>query len=81
MFKPGPWRPRRGSGNFEVGLTRAGVALTLDALQTQRLRLVLSLGPSLGAFHVAVREPAPVDPGDFLFAAVELVSSRLAGRV
>ena len=62
----------RGIGIFELGLTRLSAGLTFDAVQDQRLRLILSAGPSLGAYHLAVREPTPVtDPGDFLFAAVE----------
>ena len=68
-----PRTVREGEGIFEIGLTRATAALTLDAAQSPALRLVLSAGPSLGAYHLAVLEPVPVtDPGDFLFAALEL---------
>ncbi len=64
---------RQGIGVFEIGLTRATVAVNFDAAQSEALRLVLSAGPSLGAYHLAVLEPGPVtDPGDFLFVAVEL---------
>jgi hypothetical protein len=59
--------------NIEVGLTRATVAVTFDVARSRRLRLLLAGGPSLGAFHVAVREPTPItDAGDFWFVAAEL---------
>lgn len=65
-----------GVGLFEIGLTRASAALTFDAAQSQNVRFLLSAGPSLGAYHLAVLEPAPVtDPGDFLFAALELAAA------
>jgi hypothetical protein len=68
-----PRTVREGVGVFEIGLTRATAALTFDAAQSQALRLSLSAGPSLGAYHLAVLEPVPVtNPGDFLFAALEL---------
>jgi hypothetical protein len=47
----------------------------LDAASSERVRLVFGAGPALGAFHVAVRGPAPVtDSGDFLFAGLELAA-------
>jgi hypothetical protein len=68
-----PRTARQGEGVFEIGLTRATVALTFDAARSESVRLVLSAGPSLGAYHLAVVEPVPVtDPGDFLFAALDL---------
>lgn len=68
-----PRTAREGNGVFEIGLTRLAAAATFDLSRGDDLRLSLSAGPSLGAFHVAVREPTPVtDPGDFLFAALEL---------
>ena len=68
-----PQTARRGTGDFELGLTRVSAAVTLDLAQSRRVRLVLAAGPSLGALHLAIREPAPVtDPGDFLFVAAEL---------
>jgi hypothetical protein len=68
-----PRTAREGSGVFEIGLTRLAAAATFDLSRSDDLRLSLSAGPSLGAFHLAVREPTPVtDPGDFLFAALEL---------
>jgi hypothetical protein len=68
-----PRTVQQGIGDFEISLTRLTLALTLDALHSAGVRLLLSAGPSLGAFHVAVREPVPVtNPGDFLFAAWEL---------
>jgi hypothetical protein len=71
-----PRTARAGEGVFEIGLTRATVALTFDATQSESVRLALSAGPSLGAYHLAVIEPVPVtDPGDFLFAALELEAS------
>ena len=63
----------RGTGSLDVGLTRASVLLTFDAARSDKVRLVLVAGPSLGALHVAVRRPAPVlEPGDFWFAAAQL---------
>jgi hypothetical protein len=68
-----PQTARQGLGDLEIGLTRATLAATLELARSQRVRLGFAAGPSLGAFHLAVREPAPVtDPGDFWFAAVEL---------
>ena len=68
-----PRTVRGGEGVFEIGLTRATVGLTFDAARSEAVRLVLSAGPSFGAYHLAVIEPVPVtDPGDFLFAALEL---------
>jgi hypothetical protein len=61
------------AGSVEVGLTRATLALTFDAVSSRSARLVLGAGPSLGALHVGVREPTPVtDAGDFWFVAAEL---------
>jgi len=63
----------RGIGSLDLGLTRASASLTFDAGRSERTRLFVGAGPSLGAFHVAVRRPAPVTaPGDFLFAALQL---------
>jgi hypothetical protein len=68
-----PRTARAGEGVLEIGLTRATAALTFDVARSERVWLVLSAGPSLGAYHLAVIEPVPVtDPGDFLFAALEL---------
>jgi hypothetical protein len=67
-----PRTARAGGGIFEIGLTRLTVAASFDVTPSDDFRLILSAGPSLGAFHVAAREPAPVtDPGDFVFAAIE----------
>jgi hypothetical protein len=63
----------RGIGSLDVGLTR-GSALLVYYLTAKwaDVRCWWGLGPTLGAFHVGVRSPAPVtDSGDFLFAAVE----------
>jgi len=63
----------RGIGSLDLGLTRASALLTFDAGSSEKVRLVLAAGPSLGALHVAVREPTPViAPGDFWFADLEL---------
>jgi hypothetical protein len=60
-----------GGGSLDVGLTRLSGLVTLDAARSERARLSLGLGPTLGAFHVAVRRPQPVsDSGDFWFAAL-----------
>jgi hypothetical protein len=65
----------RGIGSLDLGLTRFSALLTFDPLRSENVRLVLTAGPSLGAFHVAVRAPTPVTaPGDFLFASLELGS-------
>jgi hypothetical protein len=70
-----PQTARRGVGDFEVGLTRGTVALTFDAVSSDQMRLILAVGPSLGAFHLAIREPVPVtDPGDFWFVSAELAA-------
>jgi hypothetical protein len=71
-----PQTARRGVGDFELGLTRGTLALTFDAVSGKHARLILAVGPSLGAFHLAIREPVPVtDPGDFWFASAELAAS------
>jgi len=63
----------RGIGSLDVGLSRVSALLTFDAGHSESLRLVLGAGPSVGAFHVAVRTPAPVtDPGDYWFLAAQL---------
>ena len=63
----------RGIGSLDLGLTRASALLTFDAASAEKVRLVLAAGPSVGALHVAVREPAPItSPGDYLFAGIEL---------
>lgn len=65
----------RGGGSLDLGLTRASALLTFDAGRSERLRLVLAAGPTLGALHVAVRRPAPVtSPGDFWFTALQLAA-------
>jgi len=66
-------RATRGIGSLDVGLTRGSVLVTYDLLHRPGFqRLWLGLGPTLGAFHVAVRTPAPVtDSGDFAFTAGE----------
>jgi hypothetical protein len=62
----------RGIGSLDLGLTRASALLTFDAGRSERVRLVLAAGPTLGAFHVAVRRPAPVtSPGDFWLVAAQ----------
>jgi hypothetical protein len=67
-------RATRGIGSLDVGLTRGSVLVSYALWQRPGLeRLWLGLGPTVGAFHVAVRTPAPVtDSGDFPFAAGEL---------
>lgn len=68
-----PRTARDGGGEYDIGLTRAGLALTFDAARSRQVRLALSGGISVGAFHVGVLEPTPVlDPGDFPFLALEL---------
>ena len=63
----------RGIGSLDLGLTRASALLTFDAASVEKVRLVLAAGPSVGALHVAVREPAPItSPGDYWFAGLEL---------
>jgi hypothetical protein len=63
----------RGIGSLDIGLTRASALLTFDAARSEKVRLVLAAGPSVGALHVAVRRPAPViQPGDFWFASAQL---------
>jgi hypothetical protein len=65
----------RGVGSLDLGLTRCSALLSFDAISTENVRLLLVAGPSLGAFHVAVRGPSPVTaPGDYLFAGLELGS-------
>jgi hypothetical protein len=67
-----PRTAKEGLGDLDISLTRLTAALTFDALRGAGYRVLLSAGPSLGAFHVAVREPTPVtNPGDFLFVGVE----------
>lgn len=70
-----PSKAEQGDGSLDVGLTRASVLVTFEPTRTERVRLVLGAGPSLGALHVAVRQPAPVtNPGDFVFAALDWVA-------
>jgi hypothetical protein len=65
----------RGIGSLDLGLTRFSALSTFDAVGSENVRLVLAAGPSLGALHVAVRQPAPVTaPGDFWFASLELAA-------
>ena len=64
-----------GIGSIDVGLTRGSALVTFDVaeIDSSTGRFVLAAGPSLGAFHVGVREPTPVTaPGDYLFLAAEL---------
>lgn len=64
---------RASEGVMDVGLTRVTGAVTFDVGQSERVRFIVHGGPTLGALHVAVREPAPVlGGGDFWFAGVEL---------
>lgn len=66
----------RGIGSLDFGLTRASALVTFDVSRSQRVRLVLAAGPTLGALHVAVRRPTPVTAsGDFWFAAAQLGTS------
>jgi hypothetical protein len=63
----------RGVGSLDVGVTRASALLTFDAAESDNVRLVLGAGPTLGAFHLAVRTPPPVtQSGDFWFVGTEL---------
>jgi hypothetical protein len=86
-FAAGPWsrwgfaltgaftaarEAKQGVGAIDVSLTRAAALLTFEAARSSRVRLVVGVGPSLGALHLAVREPAPVtDPGDYWFSAAQ----------
>lgn len=64
-----------GIGAFDIGLTRASLLGTYDAAAGESVRWLLAGGPSLGALHLAVREPAPVTaPGDYLLLALALES-------
>jgi hypothetical protein len=65
----------QGAGSLDLGLTRASAHATFEATRNESVRLLLAFGPTLGALHVAVREPAPVtDPGDYLYLAAELTA-------
>lgn len=76
-----------GIGSLDVGLTRGSALLLyyVTAKWAVDAHWWLGLGSTLGAFHVAVRSPAPVtDAGDFSFAAVEARSNlqiRVAKRI
>lgn len=71
-----PQAAQRGIGSLELGLTRASARLMYRPGRTERLELTFGFGPSIGALHLAVREPAPItDPGDFWFVALEGASS------
>ena len=62
-----------GIGSLDLGLTRASALLTFDVIRAERARLVLGGGPTVGAYHLAVRQPSPVtSPGDYWFAGAEL---------
>jgi hypothetical protein len=62
-----------GIGSLDIGLSRVSALVTFDAGHSDTARLLFGAGPSLGAFHVAVREPAPVTaPGDYWFAGATL---------
>ena len=68
-------RISRGIGSLDIGLTRGSALLTFEAGRSESVRLVLGAGATLGAFHLAVRQPAPVtDAGDFWFGAAELAA-------
>lgn len=65
----------RGIGSLDVGLSRVSGLVTFDAAGSEKVRLLFGAGPSVGAFHVAVRAPAPVtDSGDFWFLSAELAA-------
>ncbi|MES1186687.1 MAG: hypothetical protein ABUL60_22930 [Myxococcales bacterium] len=65
----------RGIGSLELSLTRVSALATFDAGRSERVRVVLGAGPTVGAFHVAVRRPSPVtSPGDYWFVAGQLLA-------
>jgi hypothetical protein len=67
-----PREAARGIGALDLSLTRAAALLTFEAARSSSARLVLGVGPTVGALHVAVRQPAPVtDPGDYWFSAAQ----------
>jgi hypothetical protein len=55
---------------FDVGLTAFGLSGTFDILPESALRWTAEAGPMVGALHVSVRSPTPIDPGDFAFVAL-----------
>lgn len=68
-----PRNAELGAGSLDIGLTRAALLASFRLLQVERASWLLAAGPSLGAFHVAVRRPAPVtDSGDYWFSALQL---------
>lgn len=63
----------RGIGSLDIGLSRVALLMTVDAARSERWRLLLAAGPSVGALHVAVREPVPVlSPGDYWWLTAQL---------
>jgi hypothetical protein len=60
----------QGAAVFDVGLTAFGVAGTFDFIPESSLRWTAEAGPMVGALHVSVRSPTPIDPGDFAFVGV-----------
>jgi hypothetical protein len=60
----------RSGAVFDVGLTAFGLSGTFDVIPESALRWTLGVGPMVGALHVSVRSPTPVDPGDFAFVAL-----------
>lgn len=55
---------------FDVGLTAFGLGGTFDIVPESALRWTAQAGPMVGALHVSVRSPTPIDPGDFAFVAL-----------
>jgi hypothetical protein len=71
---------RTGIGALDASLTRAAGLVTYRAWRSGRFRFALGAGPTFGALHVAVREPAPVtDPGDFAVVALQADASLHVG--
>lgn len=67
-----PTDVERGVASMSFSFTRGSALVTFEAARAARLRLVLGLGPTLGVWHLAVREPSPVTgPGDYRVAAAE----------
>jgi hypothetical protein len=65
----------RGAGSLDVGLTRGAALVTFEALASEQARWTIGAGPTVGAFHLAVRAPAPVTAaGDYWFAAAQLTT-------
>jgi len=65
----------RGAGSLDVGLTRGGALVTFEVLGSEQARWTVGAGPTVGAFHLAVRAPAPVTAaGDYWFAAAQFTT-------